>query len=205
MTRRAKGAVVLCIGNQLRGDDAFGLLVYRLLRRLGLPAVYAGASPENAARHIRALAPELVIVVDALLDGSSDLTVAKITGDSPPRLLTTHGLPLEVLLRAAGLDNCQIIAVGARAENLEVGSRPSRRVRRLAVQAASFLVKLLTYSPSEPQLSDEGSFVARDVEDSAPGQQLPRPPPSLLGNHVHLRPSEGSVTDVADLTFIHPG
>ncbi|MEM4017103.1 MAG: hydrogenase maturation protease [Fervidicoccaceae archaeon] len=136
-------AFIICLGNPLRGDDAFGLLVFRLLRRLRLPVVYMGTAPENIVNILSRAKPELVIIVDALIEGGDGLIVSRLSNESDNTFVSTHSLSLKLLFRLAGLEPENIIVVGAKAENLSVGDRPSERIRKLAVEAASFIARLL--------------------------------------------------------------
>jgi len=137
-------AFIICLGNPLRGDDAFGLLVFRLLRRLRLPVVYMGTAPENIMNILSRVKPELVIIVDALIEGGDGLIVSRLSNESDDTFVSTHSLSLKLLFRLAGLEPENIIVVGAKAGNLSVGDRPSERMRKLAVEAASFIARRLT-------------------------------------------------------------
>ena len=53
------------VGNDLRGDDAFGPLLARRLAHAGLPALDAGPAPENLTGRIAAAAPEVLLLADA--------------------------------------------------------------------------------------------------------------------------------------------
>lgn len=162
--------LILCLGNPLRGDDAFGLLVYRLLRRLRLPAVYAGSILENATRILRRANPKSIIIVDALVGAYDDLVVSRLSDEMELLLLSSHNLPLKLLFECIGFDPKKVIVVGASARNLSLGSRPSERVRELAVEAASLVAQLVRQIalPSELELGNKSSFLARNVENATP-------------------------------------
>ena len=167
--RPAGGVAVVCLGNPFRGDDAFGYLVYRLLKSAGFPALYAGAAPENVIGKLSEWKPRAVVIVDALLGGKPGLNIVKLSDTASPLVSTTHSLPLELLLRAAGIDPKCVFVLGVKAEHLDLGDEPSERVRRTAGEAARLLAKVLVTGslPSECKLGDEGAVVAGDVEDSA--------------------------------------
>lgn len=167
--RLAGRIAVVCLGNPLRGDDAFGYLVYRLLRSAGFPALYAGAAPENVVGKLSKWKPKAVVIVDALLGGKPGLNVIKLSEIENPSVLTTHSVPLELLLKAAGIDPERVVVVGARAERLGLGEKPSEEVRRAAGEAARLLARVLTTGdlPPECELGDERAVVSGYVEDSA--------------------------------------
>ncbi len=171
---RPLGAVALCLGNPLRGDDAFGYLVYRLLRRAGLPALYAGTAPENVVGRLRELKPKTVVVVDALMGAGPGIRVVKLSQVEDLPLATTHTVPLKLLLKAAGVSPESVTVVGVGVERLGLGGPPSERVREAACEAARLVASILAAGGSPPQLElrDEGARVAGDVEDFALGGEL---------------------------------
>ena len=62
-----KGALLIGVGNEISGDDAFGPeLAKRLKSFLGDRAIDAGLAPENWAGTILKLAPEILIIADAV-------------------------------------------------------------------------------------------------------------------------------------------
>lgn len=160
-------ALVICLGNPLRGDDAFGLLVYRLLRKIRIPAVYAGTAPENITRILRRVRPETVIIVDALAGAGEGLAILKLSDELVSRSFSSHLLPLRLLFESVGLDPSRVLVIGAGAMDLSLGSQPSERVRGLAVEAASLIARILgrQNSPRELKLGDEVSLLSGNVEN----------------------------------------
>jgi hydrogenase 3 maturation protease len=65
-------AVIVGIGNDMRGDDAFGpMVVERLRGRVRADLIDAGVSPENCLGKLSALKPRVVLLVDAVdFDGA---------------------------------------------------------------------------------------------------------------------------------------
>jgi len=58
--------LIVCIGNDLKGDDAAGPLLYEALRgRLKTPLFNAAAVPENYVQTVIRRAPRTLILVDA--------------------------------------------------------------------------------------------------------------------------------------------
>ncbi|MEM1510289.1 MAG: hydrogenase maturation protease [Desulfurococcaceae archaeon] len=134
--------LVMCLGNPLRGDDIFGLLVFRLLRKLRVPALYAGATPENVVQLLRKVRPKLIIVVDALLGVDEGLFIVRLS-DEQSLLPSSHSLPLKLLIQSSELDPERIIVIGAGAKEISIGSRPNEKIWDLAIEAASIIVRLL--------------------------------------------------------------
>lgn len=87
------------IGNDLRGDDAFGPLLARRLIAHGLPAIDAGMAPENVTGPIRRAAPELLVLADATDLGEPVGTVRLLRGeDLAEGGTSTHDASLAMLL-----------------------------------------------------------------------------------------------------------
>ncbi|MEM2217755.1 MAG: hydrogenase maturation protease [Thermofilaceae archaeon] len=161
---RRGSILILCVGNPLRGDDAFGFLVYKELQMRGVPAIYAGSVPENFVGKIGKLKPAIVIVVDALLCRGSGVKVFRLseTGEALPA--TTHALSLSILFGAVGFDLSRVYIVGMPVENLDLGKPPSERVVTTARTVAEALSKLARLSsPTELEFIDESFFISRNV------------------------------------------
>lgn len=93
---------VIGIGNELRGDDAAGLLVARRLRELTLPGVEA-VEADEATDLVELLgSAERAILVDAVVGASAPGDVVRLREPSRGRLAaTTHNLRLHEALGLA--------------------------------------------------------------------------------------------------------
>lgn len=100
---------VLCLGNDLMGDDAVGPAVARRVRRLHLPGVEVMESAESGLRLVDYLESPRLIVVDAVSSGGAPPGTVFVlepgqlpTGDG----VSPHGLGLREALelgRALGM------------------------------------------------------------------------------------------------------
>ncbi|PGH57746.1 hydrogenase maturation peptidase HycI [Azospirillum palustre] len=95
--------VVFTVGNVLRGDDGAGPLLAQLLDEQPAPGwiVVDGEDvPENHTHHIRALAPQRVLIVDAAEMELPPGEVRLIEQDSVAEqfMVTTHAIPLNFLI-----------------------------------------------------------------------------------------------------------
>ncbi|MEJ0095005.1 MAG: hydrogenase maturation peptidase HycI [Methylocella sp.] len=95
--------VILTVGNSLMGDDAAGPLLGELLAEMpamGWDVVDGGSTPETEVRHVRALRPDCVLVVDAaemdLPPGEFRLVDDDIIAER--FFMTTHAMPLTFLM-----------------------------------------------------------------------------------------------------------
>lgn len=83
----ARRWLLLGVGNDLRGDDAFGPLLARRIAAAGRPAIDAGTAPENETGRVRRLAPEIVLLADAVDMGEPPGTTKLL----PPDALLSDG------------------------------------------------------------------------------------------------------------------
>ena len=98
-------AVLVGIGNRLRGDDAFGpILIDRLQGRVPWPLVDTGETPENYVGKVLSFGPDRVLLLDAVRWGEAPGTLGFFRADEIPwGGASTHGASLRLfadLLRA---------------------------------------------------------------------------------------------------------
>ncbi|QOJ78771.1 hydrogenase maturation protease [Infirmifilum lucidum] len=143
--RSARRVVLVGLGNTLRGDDGVGVFIARRLAKRGLKdkVVVAGPNPEFFVREIASREPELVVFLDAVDAGlpPGSVVVAPIPGGEarvPP--LSTHAIPLSLLVEALGV---RAYLLGVQVEDTELGSRMSPRVRRAGESLAEKLLAAL--------------------------------------------------------------
>ena len=117
------------IGNDLRGDDAFGPLLARRLIARGLPAIDAGMAPENVTGPIRRAAPELLILADATDLGAPVGTIRLLRAeDLAEGGTSTHDPSLTMLLSylEAQMDTPPAVRfLAAQVGTRELGAEPS--------------------------------------------------------------------------------
>src|SRR5699024_12048969 len=95
--------VVLTVGAVLRGDDAVGPFLAKLLQEDpvdGWEVVDGGQTPEDEMAVVRRMSPDVLLVVDAAQMGEEPGTVKVVDEECVARdfLITTHSLPLSFLL-----------------------------------------------------------------------------------------------------------
>lgn len=142
--------VVMGIGNELRGDDAAGVLVARTLAALAagrprLLVIDAGSAPEGFVGVLRRFSPDLVLLVDAVQlqaePGSLHwIDRQQITGISA----FTHALPLHVFANYLVRElDCEVQLLGIQPGQTAVGHTLSAAVQT-GVNSAVQLLALLT-------------------------------------------------------------
>ncbi len=111
------------IGNELRGDDAFGPRLARRIDEAGGPAIDAGPSPENVTSELVRRRPEVLLLADAADFGDAPGTIRVLAPDALEGVATsTHDPGLRLLLaylesRAPGLV-VRVVAVQAASRTL---------------------------------------------------------------------------------------
>lgn len=126
------------IGNELRADDAAGMLVARRLleqecvteKKDCIRVVQAEHAPENATWELRGFEPDLILLVDAADMGQSPGMIRWIEmEDIEGMSASTHSLPLSMLSRYLMLEfNCPVALLGIQPASNELGEPVSAEV-----------------------------------------------------------------------------
>lgn len=134
--------MVLGVGNELRGDDAVGVLVARSLKRFNgdrFEAVECGVSLEACVDYAFERKPSHLLIVDAFPDGGKLilLDTADLESRTP---VSTHRIPLPLLLDAFEQPlEVRIKVLGIGVENFELGAMVSDEYRAVAEKVASII------------------------------------------------------------------
>jgi hydrogenase 3 maturation protease len=97
------GRVVFTVGNVLRGDDAAGPLLAKMLEGdpvEGWSVVDGGQTPEDELAVVRRLQPDFLLLVDAADMGEAVGAIRELDEEDVVTdfLMTTHSLPMTFLL-----------------------------------------------------------------------------------------------------------
>jgi hydrogenase 3 maturation protease len=134
------------IGNEMRADDAAGMLVARRLleyecatEKDRIRIVQAEHAPENATWELRGFDPQLIVLVDAADMGECPGTVRWIEmEDIEGMSASTHSLPLSMLSRYLVLEfNCPVVLLGIQPASNEMVGPVSSEVRQAVDQVVS--------------------------------------------------------------------
>lgn len=137
--------VILCIGNEERGDDGLGPYVAKKIKRLNksgiVKVIDSGTTPENYTGVIRKLKPTHVIIVDAVDFGSSP---GDIILSFEPRFdgisISAHKPSLTMLAKYIEKSiGSKVVLLGVQPKILELGSEMSQEV----LIASDIVVKAL--------------------------------------------------------------
>jgi hydrogenase maturation protease HycI len=128
---------VVGVGNELRADDAAGLLVVREIREhaawagdAALLALEAGPAPENLTGALRRFSPDVVLFVDAADLGEAPGSVRFVDPDRIDGLsAATHGLPLSIFAEYLSMElRCRVAVLGIQPMTLTMGAPMSMPV-----------------------------------------------------------------------------
>lgn len=143
---------IVGIGQELRGDDAAGVLVARALKSAlahirSVLVIEGGQAPENQTGVLRRFEPDLVLLVDAAEMGAASgevrwLTQSQIDGLSA----STHTLPLSMIAQFLSAElNCEVTLIGIQPAQIILGTALSPAVQKavddLARRLAGTLIR----------------------------------------------------------------
>ena len=134
--------LVLGIGNEMMGDDAFGPLVIEKLKKKNVSAeLWSGSTPENFITKIKGPIEKLILLDTADL-GEPPGTVKKINPSLVSRhFISTHKIPLSFLIKQ--LNPKETIFIAAQPKSLDFGATPSEEILGAAEKAVEMVEKLI--------------------------------------------------------------
>ena len=145
-----KKKVVICgIGNDIRGDDAFGVMVAEKLTKYinnkNILIINCGEVPENYTTKIKEFEPELVVFVDAVdFKGEYGEYIIADPENTLGEAISTHGLPLKFITRfMKSMIKSKFILIGCQPRSTELFTEPSELMRQRAEKLAILLSKIL--------------------------------------------------------------
>ena len=136
-----EGAVIVGIGNTLKGDDGAGVLVCQLLKERGSGRVIeAGTVPENYIQPIINKSPEILLIVDAIDFGGAGGSI-KIFGidDIKSSAISTHSVSPRLFIDVIRQSiSCEVYFVGIQPVQTTMGEEMSNEVK----EAVESLVRI---------------------------------------------------------------
>lgn len=141
---------VLGVGNTLRGDDAFGIVLIQRLKEQGLPllAVDAGTVPENHVAVVAKFEPDSVLLADCLDHGGVPGDTVLLPGDElTGEVVSTHGFPLSMLMdEIARRTGATVRLLGVQPADLTMGGELTPPVQAALDRLESLFAELLADS-----------------------------------------------------------
>ncbi|ASJ10129.1 hydrogenase 3 maturation endopeptidase HyCI [Thermococcus sp. P6] len=148
-----KRIVVCGIGNRIRGDDAFGVLVAeelgKLVKNPDVLVLNCGEVPESYTGKITAFEPDLVLFIDAVdFSGEPGEIVVADPGGTVGDAVSTHSLPLRVLVDYLRLKtSATFVLIGCQPKVTGLFQEPTDLVLERAKNLARTLARLLNEGP----------------------------------------------------------
>ncbi len=139
------------VGHELRGDDAAGVILARLMQPLAesnpsrLLVVNAGQAPENFTRVLRDFHPDLIVFVDAAQMNGAPGTIRWLAWQDTAGLSgSTHTLPIHVLASFLSADlGCEIGLLGIQPAGNVMDAPLSPAVQQAVTELADRLAMIL--------------------------------------------------------------
>lgn len=142
--------LIICLGNELRGDDGVGEYVAKLLINGNLSdrVLDLGMSPEALIGSSRVTKCKNLIFIDAI---SANLPPGTIVFgeieeiEKRPILLTTHTVPLSLVIKYLRLTTPFLKAylIGIQVKKVEIGTSISNEVLRSGHEVANLILSLV--------------------------------------------------------------
>ncbi len=147
-----KKAVVLGIGREGCGDDAFGPLARGLISRGRLTALVAEELPENHTETIRRMAPQTILLVDAVdFNGLAGQIVLLREEELTAVCCSAHHASLRPLMRYLSLSTgAQVRLLGVQPD----ACKPETALSRPVSETLSVLHSLLSHGETEEEPSE---------------------------------------------------
>ena len=149
--KKAKKTALLCIGSELRSDDAAGILVAKHLLEKKITAkkqfkVFIGeTAPENLTGEIKTFNPDLLVIIDAANLGKKPGTTAVFSAKQLRGVsFSTHTLPLGMIIDyIKGYVDCSVVLIGIQPKSIEFGISVTPAVKKAAKALAALISELL--------------------------------------------------------------
>ncbi len=143
-----RSVVLMGVGNELRGDDAFGVMLgERIEHRIAPKLFVAHDLPEDYAVKAADLRPDIVLVLDAINFGGEAGELHLVAArDVPPAPGVTHRPSLEMMARFLEVDagaDTWVLGVQPQMTSVGVGDEMSEAVARALDALEALLLELL--------------------------------------------------------------
>ena len=147
---KGKKRIVICgIGNDIRGDDAFGVIVAERLKGMiedpNVLVINCGEVPENYTGKIKEFNPDLVVFVDAVdFRGEVGEYIVADPEGTIGEAVSTHGLPLKFVTQfMKTMVKAEFILIGCQPGSTGLFEEPSELIKERAERLAELLAGIL--------------------------------------------------------------
>ncbi|MCS7102744.1 MAG: hydrogenase maturation protease, partial [Candidatus Korarchaeum sp.] len=130
--------LLLCVGNELRGDDAVGVYIGRELQSRNFSDIIVTSNPENYMDVIRKRSPEKIIIIDAVDFGERPGSIVFTELREFPQTISSHRIQFSKIIKFLGVDKAYIL--GIQPKKLGFSEEITPEVRR----SADIIISLLS-------------------------------------------------------------
>jgi len=135
--------VLLCIGNEQKKDDGLGPYVAKAIQLPDWEVIDAGTVPEKYTGDIKRERPEYLVIVDAADMGLRAGTTRVVPTDKIVQVgISTHSLPLSVMIDYISEHVGQTIVIGVQPKVTSLGEGMSRSVKKAGMRLIKVLEEL---------------------------------------------------------------
>ena len=139
LIKSSKNFTLICIGNELRGDDQVGIYLGSKLKKNSLQnkVIIAYSTPENCIDEVLNRNPDVVFFLDAVqasLKPGTIIVQELRSGESLGISVSTHSIPIELVaaVMRSTSPKMRFFIIGVQIEQVEFGKKMSRVVKEAA-------------------------------------------------------------------------
>ena len=147
-TQDHKKIIFLCIGNDMRGDDALGPLIAENLAELfieqqELMVINAETVPENYTGLIRKEIPSHIIFIDAVEMKMNPGHIRLVQSDEiADYSISTHAMPLSFMIKyLKSFTDASMLLIGIQPKNMEMPNTISEEVKNSVEELTEIIRK----------------------------------------------------------------
>ena len=150
-TQDHRKIIFLCIGNDMRGDDALGPLIAKNLAELfteqqELVVINAETVPENYTGLIRKEIPSHIIFIDAVEMKMNPGHIRLVQSDEiADYRISTHAMPLSFMIKyLKSFTDASMLLIGIQPKNMEMSHTISEEVKNSVEELTEIIRKNFT-------------------------------------------------------------
>ena len=139
----------LCIGNDMRGDDAIGPIMAENLKKIfknrsDIIVINAETVPENYTGLIRKENPSIIIFIDAVEMKSSPGHIKLVQSDKiADYSISSHAMRLSFMIKyLESFTDAKILLIGIQPKNMEMSNPISKEVQESLEELTGLLMNI---------------------------------------------------------------
>ena len=138
---------IIALGNELKSDDAAGILVGKLLIEMKPPKTDIFITYQSPEAYIFKIVNgnySHVIIVDAAELGADPGTIVIIDPDDiPQEVFSTHNVPLQFIINILEENRIKVLLVGIQRKLRSFGTKVSSEVKKACINVANAIYETI--------------------------------------------------------------